>query len=76
MLNMKDLLKKAKKDGWTVTDTKNGHFRLVPAHGGPIVIAPKTPRNEWRSVKNVQGYMRESDKAAAGQQAHRKVALG
>lgn len=57
------LVKKAKKQGWTVVYGKGqgakGHPRLVPPDGGQFIVIPLTP-SDHRSFLNTRAELRRA----------------
>lgn len=53
---VRQFLKKVKKEGWESEPTKNGHIKLTHAKGS--VFCPSSP-SDWRSLKDVERKMRK-----------------
>jgi len=64
--SLKSLLKEARKAGWSISPTGSGHIKLVPPGGGPPVFSSSTPRNEWRTCKNLRAEMNRALAASSG----------
>lgn len=62
---IRQLLKEAEAEGWEVElAKKGGHYKLRHPSGETMVVLPSTPRNAWRTVKNVRAEMRRALRAA------------
>lgn len=54
---LKQILKEAKKQGWQVSYTKNGHMCLKSPTGGQPIYTASTP-SDHRGLKNLVAHMR------------------
>lgn len=52
----KDLLKAAKKAGWTVEKRNHGHIKLT-APNGEFIFTSSTP-SDWRATLNLAAHLR------------------
>ena len=55
---MKDLVERAKRDGWVVSRTSKNHLRFS-APGRATVFGSATP-SDHRSVENIRGKLRRA----------------
>lgn len=63
---LKEVLREAERQGWTVTETGGGHYKLVPPNKDkPIVYIGKTP-SDFRALANIIARMRKSGFAWKG----------
>jgi predicted RNA binding protein YcfA (HicA-like mRNA interferase family) len=60
---MRQLIKRAEKEGWAAEQTKKGHWRLTHPKAAYHVIAPGTP-SDYRSVKNTEAELRRAMRTA------------
>lgn len=60
---MSELRKLAKQHRWKIEPTRGSHFR-VTTELGSVAISAATPRNPWRSIKNLTAELRRQDRAA------------
>lgn len=59
-MKARDIVEAARRQGWTVSQTKRGHIKLVPADPDmPIVIGSGTP-GDYRAVRNLLALARRS----------------
>lgn len=59
-MDIKDIVKAAGKQGWTIERTKGNHIKLTPPDPTMSqVILPGTP-SDWRSLKNVTSQLRRA----------------
>lgn len=62
--DMRKMIKRLKKAGWTATPTGSGHLRLEGPHGERQIV-PATP-SDHRALKNMRADIRRASKAAGG----------
>jgi predicted RNA binding protein YcfA (HicA-like mRNA interferase family) len=55
----RDVCNKAKKQGWSIGKTRNGHLKLRPPNKNIVIIGPSTP-SDWRAVKNLIAHMKRN----------------
>jgi len=56
---VRQFIRRAKKDGWNIIKTLNGHFKLTKP-GSDIVFASGTP-GDHRSLRNAEQDMRRAE---------------
>ena len=56
---VRQFIRRAKKDGWEIIKTLNGHFRMTKP-GSDIVFVSSTP-GDRRSLRNVERDMRRAE---------------
>jgi predicted RNA binding protein YcfA (HicA-like mRNA interferase family) len=56
-VNTKQLVKIARRQGWTVEPTRGGHLKLIPPNGGQFVVLASTP-SDHRVWKNDRARLR------------------
>lgn len=55
-MDHKDILKAAKKAGWSLEKRNNGHIKLT-SPSGEIVFTSGTP-SDWRATANLMAHLR------------------
>lgn len=58
---MRQLVRRKKKEGWQVERTKKGHLRWIFAATGAIIISAATP-SDHRSLLNTMADLKRSEK--------------
>lgn len=62
---MRQLIKRAEREGWSAEKTRKGHWRLTHPNAATPVIAPGTP-SDHRFVNNVEAELRRALRRGAG----------
>lgn len=50
---LKTVIKKAKKKGWTITRCKNNHLRFFPPEEDKSIVFFSGTPSDWRAVRNL-----------------------
>ena len=56
----KDIIKAAKKQGWTVKRCQNGHFQLTPPDPNASLIHMSGTMSDWRARKKMISDLRRT----------------
>ena len=55
---VKDLVRRLEKQGWTVVLNRNGHYKAVPPGGGQPEFIAGTP-SDWRALLNTVARLKQ-----------------
>lgn len=57
--DLRQTMERAEKFGFTITPTRNSHYKWYPPNGGPVIFSPSTP-SDYRGLKNLEAQLRRA----------------